>query len=331
MGGGSYGQIFTEGVASGPLIKHILDVRLAGSFERDEGWIINALNNQPINDHIQGNGRFAFSFHPLDNLSADYNLLLYKAVGGGESIPNGPTLELNTPAGQAAGGLPKPLNTNQVLLGKNPWKTIQILPLKGDTESTQNDGTIKWDFAEWGYLKSITAFQEHTIGHKTSWGSLPLDIFTNGRMNDDKAFTQELNLGGSSEIPWWKTNQPLTWITGAYYMHENYVLMYGGPLSQDGNSQYVLYDESFRGSEEGREKLNDYSVFGDVTIPLPWNFTLFGGVRYTYDKKALNETVTGCIGTKGPCLKVPTTCNHLELVDGFHNVSERVGMGWAAN
>ena len=52
-------------------------------------------------------------------------------------------------------------------------------------------------------------------------------------------------------------------------MHENYVLLYGGPISQNGLSQYVLYDESFRGSEEGREKLNDYSLFGNVTIPYP--------------------------------------------------------------
>ena len=103
--------------------------------------------------------------------------------------------------------------------------------------------------------------------------------------------------------------------------------------------QYLIFHSELLGGAGGREKLNDYSVFGDTTIPLPWNFSLFGGVRYTYDRKALNQTVTLQFSEAGPPkfgppftppLDIPgTTCKGSEYVDNDHNVSPRVGMGWA--
>ena len=40
---------------------------------------------------------------------------------------------------------------------------------------------------------------------------------------------------------------------------------------------------------QGRETTNSVSGFADTTIPLPKNFSLFGGVRYTYDRKATTQ------------------------------------------
>jgi iron complex outermembrane recepter protein len=333
-GVGSYGQWLTQADGSGPLIKHLLDLRVAGAVSRDGGWIVNLNSGRTVNDHMEGDGRVALAFHPLDNLAIDYDLLLSKQVGGG--VTGGTTnIVVGPPSLQLASGLPMPIPRNDYVNTSNPWKAKLNWPLKGDAENTQNAGTIKWDVTPWASLKSITAFQQHTLGGISWPGSgiaAPILNF-GGRTADDSTFTQELNLGGTRELNFWKTTQPFTWIVGAYYMNEHYSTGFG--------PTYVNFN-SLLANTQGRERLDDYSVFGDTTIPLPWNLSLFGGVRYTYDKKALNQTFSlqagpvhndpFNLGPYTPPLAIPgVTCYGLRTIDESHNVSPRVGMGWEPN
>jgi len=328
VGGGSYGQVLTQGSVSGPLIKHILDIRVSGGFSRDDGWIINEINGRPVNNHNEGDGRVALSFHPLENLSLDYEFLGSKMTGGGTTA---------TPVNIAffqGPGIP-PVPKSDYINGNNPWKGKFFWPFEGNMENTQNSGTIKWDFADWASLKSITAFQQHTIGQETfeeDGTAFPLADFggipsTGGGAHNanDRFFSQELNLTGTKDITFFKNEQPFSWILGSYYGYENYSSAYPA---------YHVYDFSVTGGNIGRETLNTYSVFGDATIPLPWNFSAFGGVRYTYDKKTQDQTVYLRLGKTGPFLNIPGlggTCTNLQSDDGFHNVSPRVGLGWAPN
>ena len=333
-GVGSYGQWLTQGFGSGPLIKNILNIRVGAAVSRDGGWIVNENTGRTVNDHLEGYGRVALAFHPLNNLSVDYNLLLSKTVGGG--VTGGTTnIIVGPPSLQLASGLPVPIPSNSYINTSNPWKAKFNWPLQGDAENTQNDATIKWDIAPWASLKSITAFQEHTLGGIKWPGSgiaAPILNFGN-RTADDKTVTQEFNLGGTKQLNLWKTNQPFSWLLGAYYMNEHYSTGFGPTFV---NFNTIL------ANTQGRERLDDYSVFGDTTIPLPWNLSLFGGVRYTYDKKALNQTFSLQVGPVSmnpfksgpytPPLNIPgTTCYGKRTVDQFHNVSPRVGMSWEPN
>lgn len=316
-GVGSYGQWLSEADVSGPLIKHKLDLRVAGAIQRDAGWIINDVNGRPINDHLQGSGRVALSFLPLETLSLDYDLLASKLVGGGvDGIDT--NILMGPPSVQKAifGYVVPP---SQFINGDNPWKGKFDGPALGDMENTQNAGTVKWDFATWGSIKSITAFQEHTID-KVKWdsdGTSNPIVFFNGRNVDDKAFSEELNLSGNND--WFN------WIVGGYYMYENYSSSF---------DPYELFGPVISGGARGREKLHDYSTFGDITIPLPAHFSLFGGVRYTYDKKDLVQTVSLRQGVHGPFFPFGPafgTCLNAKNDDQFHNISPRVGMSWAPN
>jgi iron complex outermembrane recepter protein len=331
-GVGSYGQALTEGTVSGPLIKHILDVRFTGGFSRDGGWIINLNDGRPINDHQEGDGRLALSFHPTATLSMDYDLLASKEIGGGVNAI-GTSIDVGSPARQKAAGLPLIIPPSTYVNGDNPWKGRFNWPSSGDLETTQNTGTIKWDFSEWASIKSISAFQEHTLGGgkwQTDGLAAPIQDF-GGRNDDDKAFSEELNLSGSKEIPWWKTSQPFTWLIGGYYMHEDFQMAFDPIYAQFNLLKIGII---------GREKLNDYSSFGDGTLPLPWNLSLFGGVRYTYDRKALNQTFSLQFGVPtqnpfklGPFTKpqniAGTTCYGIEEVTNSHGLTPRVGMAWA--
>lgn len=333
-GVGSYGQWLTQAVGSGPLVKNVLDVRVAAAVSRDGGWIVNENSGRTVNDHLEGDGRVAFSLHPLSNLSVDYDLLLSKLVGGG--VTGGTTsIVVGPPSLQLASGLPLPIPRNDYINTSNPWKAKFNWPLQGDEESTQHAGTIKWDFASWASLKSITAFQEHTLGGiKWPGSGIAAPILNFGdRTADDKTLSQEFNLGGTKALDLWKTSEPFTWIAGAYYMNEHYSTGFG--------PTFVNFN-SIEANTQGRERLDDYSVFGDITIPLPWKFSLFGGVRYTYDKKALNQTFSlqfgpvhsdpFKLGPYGPPVAIPgTTCEGTRTIDEAHNVSPRVGMGWQPN
>ena len=73
----------------------------------------------------------------------------------------------------------------------------------------------------------------------------------------------------------------------------------------------------------GRETANSLSGFGDVTIPLPKNFSLFGGMRYTYDRKATNNYVGTAYGPQ-----IDFCGDNNSFLNNFHNILYRVGMGW---
>ena len=281
-GTGSYGQWLTQGTVSGPLIKHLLDLRISGAVSRDGGWIVNAVNDRTVNDHLEGDGRVALAFHPLDNLSVNYDFLASKLVGGGV---NG--LATNVVVGncaqQKAAGIVPCIPPSKYINGNNPWKGKYAYPILGDMENTQNTGTVKWDFSDWGTLKSITAFQEHTVGKGTSWPAQGVAVSLEDlrRQTWDQAFTQEFNLGGSKHIDWWKTDQPFSWLVGTYYMFEDYSATY---------KPVVVSQKALAIGVGAKERLSDYSTFGDTTIPLPYHFSLYGGVRYTYDKKSTHQT-----------------------------------------
>jgi iron complex outermembrane receptor protein len=322
-GVGSYGQMLSQASVSGPLVKNVLDLRVSGAVSRDGGWIINAVNDRPVNDHLEGDGRVALAYHPAENLAIDYDLLLNKLVGGGVN-------------GIATNIIVKPglIPANDYINGNNPWKGKFAFPIQGDMENTQNAVTAKWDISPSVYLKSITGFQEHTVGNGTSWPAqgVAASLEDLRRQTWDQALTQEFNLGGTREINWWKTNQPFTWLAGAYYMHEDYSSWY---------NPVIVNLKATKINLGAREKLDDYSTFGDITIPLPFNLSLFGGVRYTYDKKDTNQTESIQVSERTappfgkpytPPLNIPgATCYGIRTTQDFHNVSYRVGMGWAPN
>src|ERR1700683_463442 len=322
LGTGSYGQYLTEMSASGPLIKKILDLRISGAVSRDGGWIVNEVNGRTINDHLEGDGWVALSFHPLDNLSVDYELLLNKLVGGG-AAPVSTNIQLLSPRLQLQ-DLWFVVPARDYINGNNPWENKDSFPTSANKENTQNSGTVKWDVAPWLSVENILAFQQHTIGHDShtadgiayplgDFGNIPGTNDTGGGYDaNDRFASEELNLVGSTK---W-----INWVVGGYYGYENTSLAF--PSGENFNNE--ITDHLF-----GRETLNTFSLFGDGTVPLPFHLSAFGGVRYTYDRKTQDQSIIIRLGTAGPYLHGPGECSALKFTDNFHNVSPRVGMAWA--
>jgi iron complex outermembrane recepter protein len=323
-GTGSYGQWLTQGAFTGPLIKNILDFRISGAVARDGGWIENLNSGRDVNDHLEGDGRVALAFHPTDNFSADYELLLSKIVGGGVA-PQTTNIEMGTPAIQKEAGLPITIPPSDYVNGNNPWKgKFTAFPFSGDMENTQNSLTLNWDYAPWAQIKSISAFQEHSLTQSfpIDAASYPIVNFSDRNL-DDKFFSQEFDLNGNHNFSLWREEDPITWIFGAYYGHETYV---------NNLPNIAIFDSEETEIEHAGETLNDVSVFGDTTIPLPFHLSLFGGVRYTYDRKSTRQTIALRAGSDGPYFPYEPaygTCLDSKFIDNFHNISPRVGMGWA--
>jgi iron complex outermembrane receptor protein len=315
---GSYDQVNTEITGSGPIIKNKLDLRISGGFYHDGGWVVNAATGNRVDDHMSGAGRVALASQPLDNLSIANDLILSKLVGGGVPATD-VNIQLIPPAEQKkvfGHVIPRNLYIN----GNNPWKGLFDFRHAGDKEDLMNGTTIKWDFAPWASLKSLTGFQSHTAGRidYDEDGTAANIVAFHDNNSNDRYISQELNLQGRYSLLSWGD---INWIVGAYYGDESYASFF---------PHFPLFFSALTGTSGGREQLQSWAGFGDMTIPLPHQFSLFGGVRYTYDRKKLNQTVALRLDTNGPFLNIPgTTCNSLKTIQNFHNVSYRVGTMWA--
>ncbi len=319
VGGGNYGQANVEGVASGPIIKGLLDGRLAASFDRTDGWVENELNGKTIDGHSNYTGRLALKFQPLDSLTADFELLGNEMVGGGVAPPivnilvGSPKLEASQTISPPTTNFP-----NLFINGHNPWNVKVNSPDGGNLANIQGALTVKWDLTSWASLKSITALQNHTITSHWDGDGTGTDLLVvPNRRAWTTAITQEFDLQGSQR--WFN------WLAGAYVIHDDFYNKFA-PL-------YLppfVFGEGLTTNAMGEEQLTSFSFFGDSTVNLPWNFKAFGGLRYTQDEKHTAQTSFSQIGVPGRGAPFPGGCFNLQFEDHFNNWSPRYGLLWDA-
>jgi iron complex outermembrane receptor protein len=335
VGVGNYGQATLQGIASGPLIKGgLLSGRMAAAFDHYGGDVENIFPGRVtpkyINGYYDGTGRLALRFRPLESLTADLSILANKKTGGGVPAPTVLT-KIGTPAQEAQGTIFPPTDPNSFVGPRHPHKVKLNRPQNGDLENYQIAFTVVWDFG-WASLKSITAYQNHSVFMKYDVDGSSRDVVWVSHRNDSsKAISQELNFLG--------TTRWFTWLAGTHFMSEDFRSIID-PIFLPSHGAGVGLVSGIR----GHEPLETYSFFGDATVPLPKGFKLFGGMRYTHDTKTMNQTERlraggGLLGLPiGPFVppvtepgnQFATTCNDLKLKDSFSNWSPRYGLQWDA-
>jgi iron complex outermembrane receptor protein len=199
--------------------------------------------------------------------------------------------------------------------------------MKGDAENFQPTLNVVWDFSSWASLKSITGYQDHQLfqNYDVDGNARDLVDFLHHR-EWTHAVSQEFNLYGSTQ--WF------TWLAGSLYMIEHY----------NENFYPVSVPEEAGGvgltiKQRATERVNSYSFFSDGTVPLPKNFKLFGGLRFTDDKKTMDQTFFlraggGNLGVPVIPIDIPLpneSCHHLVHKDSFTNLSPRYGVQWEPN
>jgi len=142
-------------------------------------------------------------------------------------------------------------------------------------------GSIDWlQHLGFANLRSITAF------HRQDWdGHVDFDLTPNTGSHQifeptQKTFSEELQLLSPE-------HSLLNWVVGAYYYRDvsgYHPVFIDYPAVNAAN----LHDTTI----DSEMKTNSWSLFGQTTVPLPWESRLTLGLRYTYDDRDITLSQT---------------------------------------
>ncbi len=142
--------------------------------------------------------------------------------------------------------------------------------------------------------ESITTHRYSDMEYEQDFDFLEIGVGASGRHVEDREITQEFRLASEEEDP-----SAISWIAGIYASD-------GERDKKDISSYIVAFDmESHLPSTE---TVNDYAVYGQLTLPLMEKVSLTGALRYQYTEKDIAfryYTVMG--GIRIPGLNAETT------------------------
>lgn len=255
-------------------------VRLAGSYEEDEGFITNLVTgNDELGAKEQYLGRIVLSLNPADNFSLDYSLGIYSYETDAPGQDH--TTARSAGTGASLGGLVglTPLVNPVTGVLDDGYTVVNSIDPFTDREMYLHALTAELDLG-WATLKSITGY----IDFDSLWTSdvaLP-GGFAEGlvrvRFTDttSEQFSQEVLLSG--------TTDRLNWVAGFYYLDEE---AFG-----HGEFDFNIAAPPLGGLPIGTilenmsgQDLTSYAFFGDGQFELTDRLRLNGGIRWTDDEK----------------------------------------------
>lgn len=157
--------------------------------------------------------------------------------------------------------------------GSRPFGNTTIIDVRGVS------GSIVYDFSPTVSIKSVTAYRTLDAFWTSNSDHTPNPGIETKNDQDQKQFTQEIQLLGDTDT--------LNWVLGAFYMHEK------------GNALNVVAfpDVIFRSG--GGFSTKSAALFGQATWEIMPSLEVTGGLRYTYEKKKYdtlnNQQVIGVL------------------------------------
>jgi len=154
-------------------------------------------------------------------------------------------------------------------------------PFRNEVEPWGVSATVNADLSSVD-LKSITAYRQLRYRNAQDVdGRAAVQSFEVQQQDlDEWQFSQEIFLTADH-----LGSLPLKWTTGLYYLHENNKFTWALKIFAPPTTQFFDQDS------------DTFAVYAQATLPVTDKFNLTGGVRYTYDKKALIATQNLANGT----------------------------------
>jgi iron complex outermembrane receptor protein len=279
---GNYSLIQSEAAIGGPLTDW-LGVRLAGQTVDRHGYGKNIGTGEPVNDAHSRSVRLTLKANLADNVTdrlvADYYNARDHSYGyhylGEAFTPS----ELTSPLGSVdpATNIPAVITlgdrfpTNpQDYAGRGPFNHLQSYGVSNELSVNISDLLT---------ITSVSGYR-HLMSHlvDNAYGG-QRDLQFQSLYENSNSYTQELRLSGDKGR--------FKYVIGGYYFNENHVtdnrvptslLLFGGP-----DVLVQFYNAG------GREKTKAYAAFGQVDVKILPQLTLSAGLRYSDEKKHLNE------------------------------------------
>lgn len=296
---GDFSLLQTQGYVSGALIKGLLDASLSVNYVTHSPWEDNIVAGQPgLDDANHGGVRAQLRLQPTDKVDMTTRVDWSKADEYFDA-----SAHLLAPYARA------PLATSiigdytRTALDTTQLNHEEIWGISEDINAAIND---------WLSLKSITAYRD-------SWYRLTVDgdgtelLINSGYQADlSKQFSQELNLVAKRDH--------FDGVAGLYFFNEHEISEIYSDLPAPGpNLQNLVKPDAYARS---------YAAFAQGTYHLFDTVGLTAGVRYTEDRKELDQYYTRDVLSLGIPLHgfpfIDTSVRH------FHATTPKFGIDWQA-
>ncbi len=279
---GNYDYLSLRGMVSQPLVEDRLFMRLSVERTRNDGFMLNTVNNEKTNNIDLSSGRLMLRFLPADNLD-----ILFSLDGSrdrskpahGRLLATTPTQLFGLTEAFIGSVLPHVWQK-----GENVWQSpydVQDDPALSHLDPMEDiwGASLRatWDFGDMTF-KSISSYRSLERERLIDIDQSPHTIINAGDELDQWQISQEFQLGGDA------LDGRFNWLTGLFYFKEKVdFVTYGNfvpglipfGLNIGTIPDVQLSVESYAGFVNG---------IYDITDRLSANV----GLRYTYEKKTMD-------------------------------------------
>jgi len=285
---GTGGSYTGSGVVTGPLVKGVLDAKLAVYYNDDDGWFKNLYNNQNFGKSKTRLIRSALKFSPSADVT---DTLKYEH---GHSDGDGPAAQSHT----NGYGVPAAYAN----FSRDTFGFSIAVPGYSDAtwDQVTNDTEIR---AGNGKISNILAWRHYTQSAESDIAAQPADLFNGLFGTQQSQVSDELRYAG-------KFGSKFDFTTGLYYFAQRirYAenrLLFGGLVTENGGgvqTQYTL------------------GAFASGTYKLTDALALDLGARYSYDRK--HDNIANEVENyNNPCNVLAGTCTYLGPLDVNNHIT----------
>lgn len=291
---GNYDSARIDGYINLP-ITDTLQMRVAGVFQRHDGYVKSTTPGIRLNDLNENAQRVALKWTPDSRLEVTLRAGSWRrddAGAGSYGYKVGGTLiDLDT-GFQSINGSPLAVNPSVPNGSPNVAGRDVGLPVTGgawindwdyqpfeEVASDYVSGQISYDL-DFATLRSITGYTHFTANRSADndQSSKIFEAYDYGSGIQEantrsKAFSQEVQLASNS-------SSPLGWIIGAYYLDDKIFETYRQKITAPGATT-----NGFKADSDIR--IEAIAVYGQASYSLiPDKLKLIGGLRYSFEKKS---------------------------------------------
>jgi iron complex outermembrane receptor protein len=277
---GRFNEVQVEGGIGGPIVADLLKVRVAGTYLRRDGWLLNRVTGNKLNDLDMWAGR------AIIDLTPNQDVLIRAIVHGGQNRGGARQFQHRGHGIDFAG--------DPNFAGSVPLDALGYADTDGDLNAGDYDIegqervdvfgaslTASIDFSS-VTLTSISAYEQVRRSTVEDTDASPNNVLTATYVDRPQQFSQELRLQS-------RESGAVNWIVGGYYFHDKLatesafdilrvlrdpddLLGTLDPVNSIGNFAYPY-----------TQKTESWAAFAQADVKLTDRLTLTGGLRYSID------------------------------------------------
>ena len=290
---GRFNSVDAQGGVSVPLPKDLLSFRLAGVYQRDDGYTLNRLTGDHGNNTNRWDLRGTFHLTPADGVTDDL-VISGGHSRGGSILAYERSLTPQTTAATGSDGLCAPAfytsgQCTNILGYANTSKNLYQGDYRFEGKDLVNlfgvSNTLNYDLGA-VTLVSVTAFQRAYRDDSEETDANPLDVISSRYIAAQDTTSQEFRVQSSG-------HSRLRYVAGLYYSHDTLsststydVLPSFQALIPSLPTQLALGIGTI--SWPFSQASNSYAGFGQLDYDLTDRLSLTGGLRFSADHKSFH-------------------------------------------